>query len=157
VALVISDEDVRRIFTVEDALEAVEEAFRQYGRGLAGGNGVTYGSVPPPKRELRIRGKGLPHGGPDTVAIGQGIASLEGVGRAVLQHSFKFRERHGALYHLIDTDTGQTLAIIMDDRFISLMRTAAEGAVAAKYLSRTESKIAGLSGPVGRGGRTFGT
>jgi ornithine cyclodeaminase/alanine dehydrogenase-like protein (mu-crystallin family) len=151
--LIISDQDVSELFSADDALEAVEEAFRQYGLGLAAGDGMTPGFVPPPKRELRIRGKGLPHGAKETIAIGQGIAALEGAKMAVIQHSFKFRDRRTSTYHLIDTDTGRTLAIILDnDRRISLMRTSADAAVAAKYLSRKDSKIAGIVG-TGRQGQ----
>jgi hypothetical protein len=108
-ALVISDDEVKALFTPDDALECVEEAFRQCGLGQAAGDGMTRGFIPPPKRELRIRGKGLPHGAPETVAVGQGIAALEGAGMAVLHHSFKFRDRRGAMYHLLDAESGHTL------------------------------------------------
>jgi ornithine cyclodeaminase/alanine dehydrogenase-like protein (mu-crystallin family) len=152
--LVINDQDVKDLFSPDDALGAVEEAFRQYGLGLAAGDGMVPGFVPPPKRELRIRGKGLPHGAQETVAIGQGIAALDGAKLAVIQHSFKFRDRRTSTYHLLDTETGRTLAIILDnDRTISLMRTSADAAVAAKYLSRKDSRIAGIIG-TGRQGQS---
>jgi ornithine cyclodeaminase/alanine dehydrogenase-like protein (mu-crystallin family) len=47
--LLIGDEDVRQILTFEDTLEALENAYRQYGRGLAGGDGFSYGFPPPPR------------------------------------------------------------------------------------------------------------
>lgn len=114
---------------------------------------MTHGFTPPAKRELRLKGKGLPHGTADTIAIGQGIASLDGVKTAVLQHSFRFPDRRGALFHLIDINTGRTLAIVSNNNgYVSLMRTAADAAVAAKYLSRRSSTIVGIIG-TGRQGR----
>jgi ornithine cyclodeaminase/alanine dehydrogenase-like protein (mu-crystallin family) len=151
--LIVNDDEVRELLTPADALECVEEAFKQYGLGLAAGDGMSPGFVPPPKRELRLAGRGLQHGDPGTVSIGQGIAALAGVRLAVLQHSFKFANRHSGMFHLIDTQSGETLAIIMNNGgSLSLMRTAADAAVAAKYLSRPDARTAGILG-TGRHGK----
>ena len=149
----IDDEDVKKILMLDDVMDALEEAFRQYGMGRAGGDGFRYGFIPPPKRELRIKGKGMPHGFPGNVSIGQGMASLEDTKLAVLQHSFSFPKRKSSMFHLIDAESGDTLALVMNNEsYISWMRTGAEGAIAAKYLSRTDCKVAGVIG-TGRQGR----
>jgi len=150
--LLINDEDVRQILTLEKTINAVEDAYRQYGKGLAGENG--YGVGPPPKRELRLEGKGLPHADPQTESIAQGIASLEETNRVVIQHAFNFgKRRGGGLFHLLDISSGETLAIITNyAEDIWWFRSGAAGAVAAKYLSKQDSKIAGIIG-TGRHGR----
>jgi ornithine cyclodeaminase/alanine dehydrogenase-like protein (mu-crystallin family) len=145
--LLISDEEANEVLTVEDFLETVEDAYRQYGMGLAGKDGFSYGHLPPPKREIRIQGKDSPHGAPHNTAVTQGIAFLEQTGMVVLQHSFRFAERRGGMFHLIDSQSGETLAIVMNNSgLISRMRTAADGAIAAKYMSREDSAIAGIIG-----------
>jgi ornithine cyclodeaminase/alanine dehydrogenase-like protein (mu-crystallin family) len=156
--LLISDEEVKKILTIEDALDAVESAFRQYGRQLAGGNGFEYRFPPPPKRELRIEGKNLPHGDPKNHFISQGIASLEDTKMSVLQHTLWFQNRKAGIFHLIDNASGNTIAIVMNNSgYISWMRTCAEGAIAAKYLSRENARIAGIvgTGLQGRGQLQF--
>lgn len=150
--LLIKDEDVRQILTLEETIKAVEDAYRQYGNGLAGENG--YGFGPPPKRELRLKGKGLPHADPQTESLAQGIASLDGTNMVILQHAFNFgKRRGGGLFHLLDKTSGETLAIITNyAEDIWWLRSGAAGAVAAKYLSNTDSRIAGVIG-TGRHGR----
>jgi len=152
--LLINDDEVRRILTVKDFLESVEDAYREYGLKRAGADGFRHSYVPPPKRELRIEGKGLPHGSPVNTGIAQGMASLERMEMAVIQHSFRFHGRKGGMFHLIDTSDGKTLAVVMNnDGYISQMRTAADGAIASKYLSRKDSTVAGIIG-TGRQGKT---
>ena len=150
--LLLNDSDVKQILTFEDTLDAVEDAYRQYGNNLAGVNG--YGFGPPPKRELRIKGKGLPHADPQTESIAQGIAYLEGTNMVVLQHAFNFgKRRGGGLFHLLDRVSGDTLAVITNQsEDIWWLRSGATGAIGAKYLAQTGSKIAGVIG-TGRHGR----
>lgn len=150
-ALLISDEEVRKILSFEDTIEAVEDAYRQYGKGLAAGNSLRHGSPLLHRRELRVEGKDLPHGAPEIRGIGQGMAYLEESKMAVLQHSFRLGERRDMMFHLIDTTDGSTLAVIKSS-YPSWMRTGAAGAVAAKYLSRKDSDVAGVVG-TGRQGR----
>ncbi len=151
--LLINDDEVKQILTFEDTIEAVEDAYRQYGLGKIGVTGFSYGGLPPPKRELRIKGKGAAHGSPQNECIAQGVASLEETGMAILQHAFRFKNRRGGLFHLIDTTSGETVAIITNNTgTISWQRTGAAGAVAAKYLARPDSKIVGILG-TGKQGR----
>ena len=143
--LLINDEEVRKILSMEDFIESVEDSYRQYGKGLAGGNHLRYGSPLLHRRELVVEGKEFPHGDRRSKAIGQNMAYLEERKMAVLQHSFRLGNRNEAMWHLIDTTSGETLSIVKS-RFISWNRTAADGAVSAKYLSRKDSKIAGIIG-----------
>jgi ornithine cyclodeaminase/alanine dehydrogenase-like protein (mu-crystallin family) len=151
VTLLINDEEVRKVLTLDDFIDGVEDAYRQYGRGLAGGNHLRYGAPLLHRRELVVEGKELPHGDRRSKTISQNMAYLEERRMAVLQHSFNLGDRKEIMWHLIDVTNGETLAIVKS-MYVSRMRAAADGAVAAKYLSRKDSRVAGIIG-TGRQGR----
>jgi ornithine cyclodeaminase/alanine dehydrogenase-like protein (mu-crystallin family) len=151
--LLIRDEDVKKAFTMEDAIEAVEDAYRQHGLGRVQDT---------LRREVQVKGKGLPHVAPGVTSLGQGLACLEEPNIIMLSHFFYFdvvrmnefpyyRTYHH-LIHLIDGSDGKTIAIINSPTAIWL-RTAAAGAVGTKYLARKETPNAGVigTGAVGRG------
>ena len=68
-----------------------------------------------------------------------------------LRWSFHLGEKKGDIAYLIDANKGDILAIIKAPIYESWMRTGAEGAVAAKYLSRKDCKIAGVIGTGNQG------
>ena len=144
--LLIREGDVTRAISLKDVIEAVEDGFRQHGLGLA----QTLA-----RREVRIRGKELPHADPRMVRVGQGLALLEQSGVVLIQHLLSFPDRRTPpiriIKHLIDADSGNVIAII-DSMNISEMRTGAAGALGAKFLSRKDSSVAGMIG-TGRQGR----
>ena len=104
--LLIGDEDVKKAnITPEEVIEAVEDAYRQDGRGKAQDT---------PRREVRTKGKDLPHIAPGTESIGQGLAFLEESGIVVISHSYHFFW-HRYLTEIIDSNDGKTLAVIIRD------------------------------------------
>lgn len=143
--LLIREKDVTRVLSLRDLIEAVEDGFRQHGLGLAQTR---------PRREVRIRRKELPHADPRMVRVAQGLAFLEQSGVVLIDHIFSFPDRRTPLRvikHLIDADNGGVIAII-DSVNILGMRTGASGAIGAKFLSRKDSRVAGIVG-TGRQGR----
>ena len=106
--LLISDEEAKKVLTFDDFIEGVEDAYRQYGKGLAGGNRLRYGCPIPLRRDLVVEGKDLPHGDIRVRAIGQGMAYLEERKRAVLWHKMRLGDRKETMWHLVDTTTGKT-------------------------------------------------
>jgi len=144
--LLIREEDVTKALSLSDVIEAVEDGFRQHGLGLAQTR---------PRREVRIRGRELPHADPRMVRVAQGLAFLEQSGIVLIDHIFSFPDRRTPMRiikHIIDADDGHIIAII-DSLNILGMRTGAAGAVGAKFLSRKDSRVAGMVG-AGRQGRT---
>jgi alanine dehydrogenase len=143
--LLLTEEDVAKAVTPLDIIEAVEDGFRQHGLGLA---------QTQPRREVRIRGKELPHADPRMVRIAQGLAFLEQSAVAVTHHIFSFPDRGRPMRivnHLIDADNGDLVAVVESLGLLG-MRTGAASAVGAKYLSRKDSSVAGIVG-TGRQGR----
>ncbi len=131
---------------LKDAIDGVEDGFRQHGLGLAQTR---------PRREVRIRGKDLPHADPRMVRVAQGLALLEESGVVVVDHILSFPDRRTppmrVIKYLIDSDDGDVIAVI-DSLSILGMRTGAAGAVGAKYLSKKSSNVVGIIG-TGRQGK----
>lgn len=149
--LLICDEDITDILTYENTIDAVEEAYRQYGLGMAGGDALLWGSPPPYRNEMHVKGKNLPHLSPEIRNVSQSMAYLDGTGMVFLRWGFHLGNRRGGMSYLIEAETGEILAIIKAPK-IMRMRVASVGAVGAKYLSKKNSRIAGVigTGKVGR-------
>ena len=144
--LLIKEEDVAKALSLRDVIEAMEDGFRQHGVGMAQTR---------PRREVRIRGKELPHADPRMARVAQGLAFLEQSGVVVIDHILSFPDRRTPsmriVKYLIDADDGRVVAVI-DSTNILGMRTGAAGALGAKFLARKNSRIAGIIG-AGRQGR----
>lgn len=125
-ALFLSEEDVRRLLTMDVALEAVEAAHAAHGRGRA---------IDIPRQRTRL---------PTTALhILQGALPDEGVfGYKAYTTS---REANRFLVHLFDAADGRLLAMIEADA-LGMMRTGATGGVAAKYLARSDAATVGVFG-----------
>ena len=144
--LFLTDQEVKRALSLRDAVEAVQDGFRQHGLGLA---------QTLPRREVRIRGKELPHADPRMVRVAQGLAFLEESRVVVVHHILAFPDRTSPstriVNYLIDASDGHVMAVI-DSASILGMRTGAAGAVGARFLSKKDSSVAGIVG-TGRQGR----
>jgi len=124
--LLVSEDDVSQVFTMEAALSVVEEAFRALGAGEAQNQ---------PRRRVRIRG-GMLHNMsaslPSQKALGiKAYASVRGTTRFLVA--------------LWDTDTGDLKALIEGDR-LGQIRTGAASGVATKYLAPADAEVLGMIG-----------
>lgn len=133
--LLLGRGEVARLLSLPACIAAVEEVFRAYGEG----------KVPPPgvlgiKGEaggLHIKAGYLP--GPRNYIV------------AKLNTNFAGNRKQGAfptiqgLILLCDGDNGQPLAVL-DSIEITIRRTAAASAVAAKYLARPDSSVVTICG-----------
>lgn len=125
-ALFLSENDVKQILTVEMALAGVESAHRDLALGQA---------LDTPRARTRL---------PQTALhILQGGLPAQGV----LGYKAYTSNRSGNrfLVHLFDAASGQLKAIIEAD-YLGMIRTGAASGVAAKWLAKPGSKIAGVFG-----------
>lgn len=125
-AIFLSENDVKQLLTVTMAIEAVESAHRDLALGLAQDT---------PRARTRL---------PQTVLhMLQGALPAQGV----IGYKAYTTNRSGNrfLVHLFDSSSGELLAIIEAD-YLGMIRTGAASAVAAKWLARPESKVAGVFG-----------
>jgi ornithine cyclodeaminase/alanine dehydrogenase len=134
---VISRDDLENILTMEEVIEAVEEAFVDYARGRW---------VIPPRTHVNVS-EGIMLYMPSCLSPKEGAKGILG---AKLVSVFPENPTKGlpliyGLYLLYDPTTGSPLALI-DGIYLTGIRTGAASAVATKYLSRTDSKALGIIG-----------
>lgn len=125
-ALFLSESDVKKLLTVEMALQAVESAHRDLALGLAQDT---------PRARSRL---------PQTVLhILQGALPAQGV----LGYKAYTSNRSGNrfLVHVFDAASGELRGVLEAD-FLGMMRTGAASGVAAKALARPDSRVAGVFG-----------
>ena len=136
----LTGEDVERLLEMRKVITAVEEAFREHGLGRV---------EMPPKVYLYF-----PEG--DLRAMPAYIPSLEKAGVKVVNvhpgNPSRGLPTVMATYVLVSPDTGAPLAV-MNATYLTDARTGAAGAVAAKYLARSDSRSLGLVG-AGRQAKT---
>ncbi len=129
--LILTEEEVEKLITMDEAIESVEKAFELYALGKA---------EMPPKVYLEFE-KG------DLRAM---PAHLMGYAGIKWVNSHPGNPEKGlptvmALMILNDPETGFPLAV-MDATFLTSLRTGAAGGVAAKYLARRDSEVVGFVG-----------
>lgn len=131
--LFLREADVEKLLTMDAALEAVENAFRQHGQGRA---------VNSPRSRVRV---------PKGVLNMMGGALLD-VGLMGLKVYTWFRPEArfiegiwNAGFLLYSSETGELLAVIEPDK-LSQMRTGAATGVATKYMARADARKVGIFG-----------
>jgi alanine dehydrogenase len=145
--LLLDDSDIAKLdISPEDVIEAVEDCYRQDGLGL---------TQDTPRMEIRVKGKHLPHIAPGTTSMGMGMAYLEESGLLVMAETYHF-EFHKYISHLLDPETGRTVAVIKRGREpfgqrdetvdTGILRTGAAAAVGAKYLAKKRIDAVGVIG-----------
>jgi ornithine cyclodeaminase/alanine dehydrogenase len=134
-ALLISRKEVETVFTMKDAIEAVEDAYRE--------GGLKTAVIPPRIRIDMERYKG------NILIMPAYLTAMGALGtKLVTTHldnsKFNMPTVIGTII-LNDPKTGFPIAI-MDGTYITATRTGAAGAVAAKYLSRKEASTVTIVG-----------
>lgn len=131
----LSEDDVKSNLSMDDAIKAVEHAFRDHGLGKV---------QMPPKSYLYFSEY---NGDLRTMP-----AYLEGIDSAGVKivnvhpnNPEKGLPTVMALLVLNSTQTGSPLAV-MGATYLTSMRTGAAGGIAAKHLARPESKVVGMIG-----------
>jgi alanine dehydrogenase len=138
--LVLTRSDVARLLTLDDCIGAVESAFRALGEGLALTPRVLgFPGVPEARGGFHVKAAGL------TLALGRPYFAVK------TNSNFSAnRELHGlpaiqGAIALFDGSDGRLLAL-MDSIEITILRTGAATAVAARYLARRGSSTAAICG-----------
>ncbi len=135
-ALLLTRADVEAALTMTDAIDAVEEAFRQQQMGTA---------QLPLRTPIRIpQHKGV------VLFMPAYIGGMDALGMKVVTVYPDNPAQHGlptilATVLLNDPRTGQLIAM-MDGAFLTAMRTGAASGVATRRLARPDAKVVGLFG-----------
>lgn len=157
--LLLTNDDVSRILTIGDCIEAIEDAYKELGAGRAAqfpAEGRMDLSAPSPGPEQRRR---FTWGAMAGVYPKGGMFAL----RMKLDIHYELQDEGGhrtaekfcvepgtfcGLVLLASTHNAEPLAILPDG-IIQHMRVGATAAMAAKYLARTESRVLGVIGSGG--------
>lgn len=124
--LYLTEQDVTNLLTMQDALDAVETAFKAQATGDATNE---------PRRRVRANNAIL-------MTMSGAIASLNVFGLKAYSVARGKARFHVNLY---DTATGELLAILEADK-LGQMRTGAASGIATKYLAQAEAKTVGIYG-----------
>lgn len=125
-AIYIRREHIERILTMPLALEAVEDALREMGKGLA--PNLPRGRVRVPGGMLHMMSAALPR---------EGVMGYKAYST--------FRTLASFLFFLYSAKNGELLAIMEADK-LGQMRTGAASGVATKYMARPDAKTIGIFG-----------
>ncbi|MCW3996062.1 MAG: ornithine cyclodeaminase family protein [Candidatus Bathyarchaeota archaeon] len=134
--LLLSEQEVAGLISIQEVMDAVEQAFKEDALGYAQNPPKVYLNFPRYNGDLRVMPAYLER--QDTAAV-----------KIVSSHpdnlqKFGLPSVQGSIL-LIDPRNGSLLSI-MDGKHITAMRTAAAGGIAAKYLANKNSKTAAFIG-----------
>jgi len=151
--LLIDNETVAKVLTMEDTVEALEQAYRQHARREA---------VCRPRIDIRIPTRdpnkeyrwGTMEGGSISgyfaIRMKSDIIYKEEYNGAVTQE--KYCGRPGTFCGLVlltSTDTGEPLAIL-NDGVLQQMRVGADGGIGVRYAAREDARTVGMLGSGGQ-------
>jgi ornithine cyclodeaminase len=133
---VLSEADVRRLIGPREALTAVRDAFARLGRGQATLPGVIGLDIPEHQGEVHVKGAYL-HGSP-YYSIKEAAGFYANAARGLPVSS--------GLVLVFDAVTGFPAALLLDNGFLTELRTGAAGALAADLLARRDVGTVGVLG-----------
>ena len=148
--LLLSNDDVERVLTVESCLEALEVAFRDLAEGRAVNRPRSHSYTPLGEGHhylFKSMDGGIPRWG--VHAIRMSSDHTHEFSRDGRRRREKLAKAPGGRYvgliMLFDIHTLEPLAIIQDG-YLQRLRVGCTSGLAAKYLSRPESSVVGLIG-----------
>jgi ornithine cyclodeaminase len=134
--LVLSKEEIESVITIDDAIEAVEEGFMAYNSGKAVIPFPVALQVPDHSGDVHIKPGYIKGYDTYTVKIASGFYDNPKAGLPA---------SHGMLL-LFDSSTGYPLCIEVDRCYLTDLRTAAAGAVAARALAKKDIRRVAVIG-----------
>lgn len=133
--LLLSRGDVQRLLSIRECIDAVETVFRWQGEGQVPAPGIL--SVKATKGGLHVKAGLLP--GEQSFIVAKLNTNFP---QNRIKHDLPTIQ---GLVALFDAENGRPLAVL-DSIEVTIRRTAAASAVAAKYLARPDSAVATLCG-----------
>ncbi len=124
--LLLREEEIRRAVTMAEAVDAVEEAFAALARGDARLPDVINLDIPEAHGEVHVKGAHLKGSPCFVIKIASGFYDNTKLGLP----------SGSGLMLAFDAATGFPTALLLDNGYLTDVRTGAAGAVAAKYLSK---------------------
>ena len=149
--LILSNEDVKQVLTMDVCLEALEKAFTELGKKNAYNIQRIHPYFPSSKPETffrpKIMGGFVPAFGVLAIRICPEFIQfpvMDGLRRQI-KIAAAPGNRYNGLIHLYSSETGELLAILQD-AYLQKMRVGATSALGARILARQDASILGLFG-----------
>ena len=134
--LILSEGEIRKTVDMAASIEAVEEAFAAFSRGEARIPGVLFLDITEANGDVHLKGAHI-KGDPFYVfKVASGFYDNPAKGLPVT----------AGLSMAFDATTGQLAAILVDNGYLTYVRTGAAGAVAARYLAKEQLAVVGVVG-----------
>lgn len=131
--LLLSEEEIRGSVSSKDALEAVAEAFAALSRGEARLPGVIYLDVTEFNGDVHVKGAHMRGASHFAIKVAGGWYDNPSKGLPV----------GTGLVLVFSAETGEPAALLLDNGYLTDLRTGAAGAIAARHLARERlSKVA---------------
>ena len=134
--LVLREEEIRALLDPAACIQAMEHAFAAYATGKAQLPPVINLEVPEHRGEVHIKTGHLSGGPYYAVKIASGFYDNAALGLPT----------SSGMVLVFDSRTGAPAAFLLDNGFTTDLRTAAAGALAAKYLARKQVNIVAVIG-----------
>lgn len=134
---ILTEAELRRIVHLDRAaIEVVERAFAALASGRVVMPPILSMAIPDANGEVDVKTAYIPGFEGFAIKVSPGFFDNPKIGLASLN----------GLMILLSARTGQVLALLLDNGYLTDMRTAAAGAVAAKYLAPADIHTAGVIG-----------
>ncbi|ANT52780.1 cyclodeaminase [Mesorhizobium amorphae] len=134
---ILTEAELRRIVTLDlDAVACVENAFRALATLPVAMPPILRLDIPEHNGEVDVKSAYVPGIDGFAVKISSGFFDNPKLGLP----------SGGGMMVLLSAKTGQVEALLLDNGYLTDVRTAAAGAVAAKHLSRPDSSVAAIFG-----------
>ena len=135
--VILTEADLRRIITLDgDAVSCVEDAFHALATKAVEMPPIMRLDIPEHRGEVDVKSAYVPGLDGFAIKISPGFFDNPQIG---------LPSTNGMMV-LLSTKTGLVQALLLDNGYLTDVRTAAAGAVAAKHLSREDSGIAAIFG-----------
>jgi ornithine cyclodeaminase len=139
--LAVGETDIRQSVNVEEAISAVEDGFMRLAAGEVNVPPVMSLEMPQSRGEVHVKG-----------------AHIGGAARFVIKLATGFYDNPliglpsgSGMMLVFSARTGFPEALLLDNGYLTDLRTAAAGAVAAKYLARKNLNVVGVVGAGAQG------
>lgn len=139
--MVVGEADIRRAVDLEEAIVAVEEGFTRLAAGEVNMPPVMSLELPESKGELHVKGAHIADASSFVVKLATGFYDNPNIGLP----------SGGGMMLVFSARTGFPEALLLDNGYLTDLRTAAAGAIAAKYLAKQELNTVGVVGAGAQG------
>src|SRR5215471_20976878 len=139
--LVVSEAEIRNLVSIPEAISAMEEAFSAYSRKEANVPPVMHLDVPEKHGEVHMKAGHIRSTPEWVLKVATGFWDNKALGLPI----------SSGLMIVFSAETGVPRALLMDNCYLTDLRTAAAGAVAAKYMALPKIEQVGIFGAGAQG------